>query len=444
MMPLVTLLAALTLVSLAALFMPLWRSWRASEERPRFDRAVYRAQLAELDRDAARGVISGPDIAATRLEIERRLLAADSTVSAPARLGSSRHLAIAAALIIIGGAGLMYLRLGAPGIPDIPFAQRHEAVSGQTAAQARTAKEAAALAARLQTDPSNAGDWLAYARAKAELGDWQTAADAFGHAVALGRTAPDILAGQGEMLVMAANGVVGPAARAAFDQALKGDPTNQVARYYLALADSQAGESRRAIDEWQALAAELPDGSPMRDAIGRRVAEAAKAAGIATPALPKGSPAAVAAMSPAQREQMIKGMVEKLAAELAASPDNLDGWMRLGRAYAVLGETDKAMDAYDRAARLKPDDIGIRVQEISALLDRRGPNDPIPPRVLALLDQVAAVKPDQPEVLWYQGLAAAQAHRFDDARKYWGRLLTLLPADGQEHKLVATALQALP
>jgi cytochrome c-type biogenesis protein CcmH len=443
MMPLALLLAGLTIAALTPLLLPLWRDWRAPAERRQFDRAVYCAQLAELDRDLARGLLSGPEIAATRLEIERRLLAADAAPTVPARLGNSRHLAIAAALIIVGGAGMLYLHLGAPGVPDIPYAERDESASNEVAARTQAEKQAAALSAKLKADPSNAADWLVYARAQAELSNWEAAADAFGHAIALGLTSPDVLAGQGEMLVMAANGIVGPAARTAFAEALKGDPQNQVARYYLALADAQAGEPRRAIAEWQALASELGDGSPMREAIARQVADAAKALGIAVPPLAQSEAGTIASMPPEQREQMIRGMVEKLATQLAAAPADPDGWMRLGRAYAVLGETDKAMDAYDRAAQLRPDGLDVRLQELTALFNQRAPSAPVPPRLGALLNQVAAVAPDQPEVLWYQGLAAAQRDQLVAAQGYWHRLLAVLPADSQEHKLVESALKAL-
>ena len=117
--------------------------------------------------------------------------------------------------------------------------------------------------------------------------------------------------------------------------------------------------------------------------------------------------------------------------------------MRVRCAYAVLGETDKAMDAYDRAALLRPDGLDVRLQELAALFNQRAPSASVPPRLEALLTQVAAAAPDQPEVLWYQGLAAAQRDQLVAAQGYWQRLLAMLPADSQEHKLVESALKAL-
>ena len=472
-MPLALVLCGMTAVVLLALLLPLLHGWRAPAERRQFDRAVYRAQLDELARDISRGVINEAEAGAARLEIERRLLAADPgpgvTPDAPgpgvsgagvgprtaaSRQGSGRALAIAAALIIAGGAGLLYLRLGAPGIPDVPFAERHETSPARQAAQAEMADAAAALAAKLQADPKDTPSWLLYARTEASLGNWQTSADAYSHAIALGNTDAEVFAGYGEMLVLAADGIVGPPARTAFMSALRGDAKNPIARYYLALADAQAGEVPHAIATWQALAGDLPEDSPMREAIGRQIADAARTAGTTAPPLPKGQPAAAPAptqdqmaaaanMPPAQREQMIRVMVAQLAARMASAPDNPDGWVRLGRAYSVLGETDKAVDAYDHAAKLKPGDVDISLQEVEAMLVNRKPDDAIPPRAVTLLTQIEAASPDRPEVLWYLGVIAIRNGNRDEARREWQRLLTLLPAESEDHKTVAEALQTL-
>jgi len=271
------------------------------------------------------------------------------------------------------------------------------------------------------------------------------------------------MAGYGEMQVLAAGGIVSPAAHTAFTAVLAADPKNEVARYYLAVADAQSGDDRRAIERWLALAAELPEDSPMRDAIARGIAEAAKDSGIPAPALPKGSApapqqeaptarpgpnqdqmAAASQMSDAQRKQMIESMVAQLATQLQKQPDDLDGWLRLGRSYAVLGETDKSVAAFARAAALKPNDPEIKMQEFQAMIAKQQPNAPLPPSAVTLLHQLAAIAPDQPEVLWYLGVQAATSGKPNDARRDWTKLLGQLPADGDDAKLVKTALDALP
>lgn len=490
---------ALLVIVLIAIGLPLFSGAAARPSRGQFDRTVYSDQLREVERDLGRGVLSLDEADAARLEIQRRLLAVDAEADTPiadapggngtgSASGDARGnpganasatpsgtpsgnprgsalLAAAAALFVVLSAGGMYWRLGAPDLADAPFAAPPEGPprSQNTTAQAGPAvdphadmRQAAMLLERkLQADPSNGEGWVLYARTLSMLGDWTKAANAYQRAIELGQNSANTQAGYGEMLVMAADGIVAPAAHEAFAAALAGDLGNGVARYYLALADAQAGEARKAIGAWLELAAGLPEDSSMREEIARRVVEAANSAGIPPPALPKGLAAeepppdltpeqtrAAAAMSPEQRAKMIDGMIEKLAAKLRQDPNDLEGWLRLGRAFVVRGDTAKAVDAYDHAAALKPDDPGIQLQTVAALLSGQKPQDPLPPRAVAMLNEVAAVAPDAPEVLWYLGVVAARGGHAAEAREKWTKLLASLP-DGDDAKMVQSALNEL-
>jgi cytochrome c-type biogenesis protein CcmH len=57
-------------------------------------------------------------------------------------------------------------------------------------------------------------------------------------------------------------------------------------------------------------------------------------------------------MSPAERQAMIRSMVDRLAARLEQNPNDKDGWTRLAHAYDVLGESEKAEVARARAAQV--------------------------------------------------------------------------------------------
>jgi cytochrome c-type biogenesis protein CcmH len=273
------------------------------------------------------------------------------------------------------------------------------------------------------------------------------------------------MAAYGEMLVMAAQGIVTPKAHDVFVQVGKLDPKETVSRFYIALADLQAGETRAAIAAWQKLAADLPTSSSMREEVVRRIAQSAADAGLAAPTIPPPAPepaaapataaagaapgpnadaiAAAANMTPEQRKAMVSGMVAQLARKLQDKPDDADGWLRLGRAYMVLADTDKAEDAYNHAARLRPGDTSIQLQEVQALLDSRTENAPVPQRAVALLRQVEQADPKQPEALWLLGVAAVQADDKAKAASYWQRLLAVLPPDGEDVKMVKGALDGL-
>jgi cytochrome c-type biogenesis protein CcmH len=117
--------------------------------------------------------------------------------------------------------------------------------------------------------------------------------------------------------------------------------------------------------------------------------------------------------------------------------------MRLGRAYIVQGERDKAATAYDKAAAIRPNDVGLHLQAAEALLSGLKPDDTLPPPALTLLHQVESVAPDQPAVLWYLGIAAARESHPADAKRYWGKLLAILPAQGEDAKMVKGAMDSL-
>jgi cytochrome c-type biogenesis protein CcmH len=458
------LFTALALCAVTAVCLPLFRGTPLVAERGYYDRVVYRDQLKEVDRDLARGVLSPVEADSARLEIQRRLLAVD--VNGPdqnVRSQPSPSLAIVLGVLVLTGGAAIYLHFGSPSLPDAPFAG-HAAQPADTtngAPHLDMAQAAQRLEAKLQAEPNNADSWVLLARTESMLGNWPKASAAYSRALALGQKSADVYAGYGEMLVLAADGIIAPGAHEAFAHALAADPKNDVARYYLALADLQAGEDRRAIERWLSLAADIPEDSPMRDSIGRGVASAAKDAGIAVPELPKGMPAqpqpaevqpgpnqqqmeGAAQQPPAQQKEMIRSMVAQLAARLKTQPNDLDGWLRLARSYGVLGETGKAVDAYEHAATLKPDDADIRLQEFHALIANVQPSEKLSPRAVEILHKVAAMAPEHPEVLWYLGVEAAQSGKPDAARADWTRLLSQLTPDGEDAKLVKTALDALP
>src|SRR5262249_10694699 len=108
-----------------------------------------------------------------------------------------------------------------------------------------------------------------------------------------------------------------------------------------------------------------PDG-PFRPMWRAEMARVARAAGLpadtATPSMPQPSREqqdAMAALTPEQRQQAIRGMVEGLAARMKENPQDRGGWLRLANAWKVLGENASAIDAYAKADALAPVDARI-------------------------------------------------------------------------------------
>ena len=351
--------ALAALVALAVVF-PLLRGSRASPSRRAFDIAVYKDQLAELERDRARGVLTEAEVAASRTEIERRLLSAvEADAAEPAQIASGtggRVLALVIGLLGPLGALGLYGFLGAPGVPSVPLAERPAAQgSGDIAVLVEQ------LARRMRDNPNNPEGWLLLGRTYRTLSRFQESADAFGQAVARGVENAETLTSYGEMLTAAAQGTVTPKAQAAFGRALALDPADPKARYYHGLILVQQGATAEALEVWLALAADTPADAPWRGLLEQQIQAAAAALDrplgeIPVAAAPPGPTAAdveaAGNLSPEERMAFIRSMVDGLAARLEEEPEDLDGWLRLARAYTVLGETDKATAAVDRAQAL--------------------------------------------------------------------------------------------
>lgn len=153
--------------------------------------------------------------------------------------------------------------------------------------------------------------------------------------------------------------------------------------------------------------------------------------------------AAIRQMSPEEQQAMIAGMVERLAERLQKRPDDLEGWRMLARSYRVLGRTQDALAAYRHLAERLPEDPQAQLDHAVALVEAAGPGAPLSDAAVAAFEKVMALEPEQPDALFYLGLAAAQRGEKEKARGLWTRLLAKLPADSPEHAEVTRRLKAL-
>jgi cytochrome c-type biogenesis protein CcmH len=92
------------------------------------------------------------------------------------------------------------------------------------------------------------------------------------------------------------------------------------------------------LSDWRALLAELPADDPRRAGFSQEIAQVQASGGLPVSAAPTGQPAST---TDGDVQGMIQGMVAGLAARLEAAPDDPDGWVKLVRAYAVLGDAAK-------------------------------------------------------------------------------------------------------
>jgi cytochrome c-type biogenesis protein CcmH len=452
------IILVLAAIAAAALILPVLRAKAATGSRAAYDREVYRDQLAELERDRARGLIDAAEAEAARTEIARRMLATERDESAAPTQSSLRPLALAAAVAAPVLALALYVYLGSPQIPAMPFASR----GGDDGATARAelAQRVSGLAQRLQQNPDDLEGWNLLARSLAALERYGEAVTAWRQVARLTGGNPDALGALGESLVQAANGSVTPEARETFERVRRAAQFDARALFYLGLAEAQAGNGAAALQLWTDLAAVSPENAPWLATLRERMRQTASEARIdlatikpseaaqraaAAPA-PRGPSAADAEamqrLAPEERQKAIRGMVDNLAARLEAEPSDVEGWRRLGRARLVLGERDKAKAAYAKAADLAPDRIEVLSDYAGVLFDE-AKGDELPPDFIAVLRRILAIDPDHGDALWFVGLAEAKAGRRDAAAKMWERLLGRLPPDSQEYAEIKQRLADL-
>ena len=367
--------AALVAVIVA---LPLLRRADRAAPRAAHDAQVFRDQLKELDNELARGAVSQDDADATRLELSRRLLAADDELksgigAAPAPKTASLALA---AFVVIGAPAAtlwLYTDIGMPGAEDLPFAARvEESRPSQEEAEKMMAGRqmpppagadveefetlVTQLEARLEQRPDDAQGVFLYARSLMNLARFADAWPQFQRVVELRGGDAEVYAGLSEAMILAAGGYISPEAEDNLLQVLKFDPSNPSARYYLGHLHRQNGDEAIAGAIWTALINESPPDAPWVAPIRQELASLGQnAPGLAGPT--QAEMDAAANIPPAEQNEMVQQMVENLATRLAEQGGTVQEWQMLIRSYNQLGDARMARQAMEDAREAFAGDV---------------------------------------------------------------------------------------
>lgn len=374
---------AMGLLALAFLLLPLLRRDAEIGNRAASSVAVMRDQLAEIERDKARGLISEAEAQDAGIEIKRRSLALSPAGGQQRGMKTRGGWVLGIAVVVVGVSGVgLYSMLGRPGVPSVPFAER--------AAERQVANELVALTTQLRTrlveseDGGRFDGWILLGQTYMRMGRYAGATEAFAVAAERPEANSATFSQLAEAMIAAEDGVVTPPAEDAIDIAVEMDPLNPAAVYYQAVALDQTGRSEaayQALTDRIGLEAELapwmeffmPQINRIAVRIGRPpVGPAMLLAGAsAAPGPDAEDVAAAAAMSTEDRAAFVQSMVERLAARLEDEPDDLEGWLRLANAYRVMDDPAAARAALDRAAPLVPDTGPQRqtYEDLAASLD---------------------------------------------------------------------------
>jgi cytochrome c-type biogenesis protein CcmH len=348
-----TLWFVFALMTVAAIFAVLWPLSRSAAPKPGGSEAVvYKDQLAEIDRDVAAGQIGASEAQAARIEISRRLLAAvDGERELPARsnLKLRRSSAILALVGLPIAAIAFYLPLGSPQLGDFPLAARTRAADANQPLENLVAQ----VEAHLEKNPADGRGWNVLAPVLVRLGRYDDAVRAFRNAITYNGDSAERRSDLGEALVGSAGGVVTADAKAEFERAVAQNADDPKANYFLGLAAEQDGRNTDAAAIWRGLLAKAPADAPWRPLV---QAALVRVGGPAAPVLSNEAMSAAKDMNEADRGAMIRGMVDRLATRLKQNGDDVEGWLRLVRAYMVMGERDKAVSAVLDARQAVADD----------------------------------------------------------------------------------------
>jgi cytochrome c-type biogenesis protein CcmH len=269
---------AMFLLAAAALLLPLYGARGSGAERAarQGDEAleVYRQQLEELERDLLLGLLNADEGEAARLEIHRRMLEVSSEAGGGDGAGLSPKLATALALLVLAAATAFYAERGRPGLVSLPLDRDADAAQQfqLPPAMGKIEDRLAQLEAKLLDEPDNLEGWSMLARSYSVLGRTADAANAYGRAVALAPDDVELRLAQAELLVDVLEGLVGPAAKLAFNEIHQLDPGHPAPRFYLGLAEQQNKNSRGALEIWQDLEADSPADAPWLPALRERIA----------------------------------------------------------------------------------------------------------------------------------------------------------------------------
>lgn len=347
---------------------------------------IYADQLREIEGELKRGLVSEEEAERLRTEVARRLLEADrfDRQAAGRTPRAMRLVGLALVPAAVALAALVYTTAGAPHLRDMPLAQRHaEAAEARAARPDQAALEAAwaddpnrprppepdpelmalieQLRAALSTRPLDLQGHQLLARNEAGIGNHAAAAAAQARVIEIKgdeATVSDHLL-LVEAMIFATGGVVSPEAEQVLEAILRRDPANQSARYYTGLMFAQTGRPDLTFRIWRVLLEDSDPQAPWVPHLRGTLEELAEIAGVRYTLPP---PEAMGARGPSEedmaaamemeaedREALIGGMVEGLAARLANQGGSAGEWARLIASLGVLGQEDRARAIWGEA-----------------------------------------------------------------------------------------------
>ena len=312
-------------------------------ESDRADLEVYQDQIAEIERDLAQGRISEEAAQAGKLEIGRRLVQArDRILGEGPRLGKLAMTSVAAVIAL--GAGGLYLIYGSPQKTDQPFVQREAELLSRPPETLSEDEIMLLLQEQAKKAPEDPMPHALMAQVLGSAGRDQDALRAFQAAIRRDPKNADLIAETGAVLMRLNEGVVGADAKSAFDAALQLKPTSVSARFYLGLADWQAGKKTEALAAWRtAYSLNAKDAEGQMQLV-TRVADILSQLDRGPGEEADPPMAAMANAGPDAQKAFIETMIAKRIDRLAENPSDPSLRLSAARVLLMTGKLKEARD----------------------------------------------------------------------------------------------------
>ncbi|HET7061141.1 MAG TPA: c-type cytochrome biogenesis protein CcmI, partial [Nitrosospira sp.] len=123
-------------------------------------------------------------------------------------------------------------------------------------------------------------------------------------------------------------------------------------------------------------------------------------------------------------------VLQNLVARLKDQPDDMEGWLMLGRTYAMMQRFNEAKEAYEKVLALAPENPEVLTDyaDIVAMTN----NGSLMGQPLELVNKALRIDPQNPKALALAGTAEFERRRYKEAAGYWEKLLALIPPSETE------------
>jgi len=325
-----------------------FRGRNASGDLLETEKALYRSRIEEIDRDYRLGRLDEDTAKAGKTEEARRLLRLERELGPiDSNVSNSKLLLLVAMLFVPAFALPFYMAAGNPtaATDGVPALVAEGDQTSRSNPNGPTLNELVVAAERqLQLNPNDASGWRLLGPIYLRQGKLAEARAAYDNLLRLNQRDSDVLLTSGVIRMIEDEGERTEEVDQLFAEASRVDPQNQKASLLASLSDSRTDN----LNVWQQVAAKAGESEPWIVFLASRM---------------------VATLEPERQIDLnaVRNMVSSLATRLEEQPDDRQGWLRLVRAYRVLGEENLAIEAYNNAKDRYRDDADYMMALSDAL-----------------------------------------------------------------------------